>query len=137
MILEFTQENIAEAARQAWEYGKKHSVWAFAAPMGAGKTTFISTLCREVLGVKDVVSSPTFAIINQYQSGVAGTIYHMDWYRLKGEEEAVMAGVEECLTSGYLCLVEWPEKAAGLLPEDSITISIQLTGADSRIMNIE
>ncbi len=84
--------------------------------MGTGKTSFIHALC-EALGVEDTVSSPSYGIINEYLSAEAGTIYHMDWYRLKSEEEAIQAGVEDALDSGNLCLVEWPEKAEGLLPD--------------------
>jgi len=137
MNVEFTKEDIIEAAQQVWEYGKKHLVWAFHAPMGAGKTTFISALCKEVLQVKENISSPTFAIINQYQSPVAGTIYHMDWYRLKSEEEAIQAGVEDAITNGNLCLIEWPEVAPNLLPEDCLHIYIALASDNRRVIKME
>ena len=137
MQIEFTQDNITAAAKQVWNYGKRHSVWAFHAPMGAGKTTFISALCKEVLEVKESISSPTFAIINQYQSPVAGIIYHMDWYRLKSEEEAVQAGVEDAIHNGNLCLIEWPEIAPALLPENSLHIYIELTGDNRRVIKIK
>ncbi len=120
----FELNSIAQVAKMAWKEGKNKKVWAFYAPMGSGKTTFIHALC-EMLEVKDTVSSPTFAIINEYKSTVAGTVYHMDWYRLKDEEEAMNAGVEDTLTSGSLCLVEWPEKAEGLLPDDTFHIHIE------------
>ncbi len=114
-----------------WQQFSHKKIWAFYAPMGAGKTTFIHALC-ETLEVKDAISSPTFAIINEYKSAVAGTIFHMDWYRLKDEEEAQQAGVEDCLLSGNFCLVEWPEKAEGLLPEDVLHISIELINENIR-----
>ncbi len=132
----FTPYNITTAARELWQYGKAYSVWAFHAPMGAGKTTLISTLCNDILQVKETVSSPTFAIINEYQSLVAGIVYHMDWYRLKGDEEAVMAGAEDCLLSGNLCLVEWPEVAPSLLPYNTLHIFIEITGETSRSLTI-
>ncbi|TKK68838.1 tRNA (adenosine(37)-N6)-threonylcarbamoyltransferase complex ATPase subunit type 1 TsaE [Ilyomonas limi] len=137
MQMEFTKENIDKAAQQVWNHGKEHSVWAFHAPMGAGKTTFISALCKAVLGVQENISSPTFAIINQYQSPVAGTIYHMDWYRLKSEEEAIQAGVEDAISNSNLCLIEWPEVAPALLPENSLHIYIELTGDDRRVIKIQ
>jgi tRNA threonylcarbamoyladenosine biosynthesis protein TsaE len=101
--------------------------------MGAGKTTFIHALCEE-LGVSSTISSPTFAIINEYASTLAGVIYHMDWYRLKDEEEAVNAGVEDSLLSHQLCLIEWPDRAAGLLPDDTFHIHIEVLDEGTRRM---
>lgn len=129
----FTLGQIHDIARQLWQQEKQHKVWAFNGDMGAGKTTFIHALC-EVLQVTGAVSSPTFAIINEYKSPVAGSIYHMDWYRLKDEEEAIQAGVEDCLYSGSLCLVEWPQKAEGLLPEDTLQVQISLVDDDKRLI---
>ena len=137
MIVEFSKDNIAAAAQQVWDYGKKHPVWAFHAPMGAGKTTFISMLCTAILGVRENISSPTFAIINQYQSPVAGIIYHMDWYRLKSEEEAIQAGVEDAMINGNLCLIEWPEVAPALLPENSLHIYIELASDNRRVIKLK
>ncbi len=120
----FTLEQIRQVARGLWKEGRQHKVWAFHAGMGTGKTTFIHALCEE-LGVASAISSPTFAIINEYSSSSAGTIFHMDWYRLKDEEEAMNAGVEDSLLSGNLCLVEWPDKAAGLLPENTFHVNME------------
>lgn len=122
---------IKQVAELLWKEGKQKKVWAFHAPMGAGKTTFIHAVC-EVLEVKDAISSPTFAIINEYESAVAGTIFHMDWYRLKNEEEAMQAGIEDALISKNLCLIEWPEKAKGLLPDDAFIIYIETLDEDTR-----
>ncbi len=127
----FEMEHIHQVAKLLWKEGKQNRVWAFHAPMGAGKTTFIHALC-ELLEVKDSISSPTFAIINEYQSPLAGTIFHMDWYRLKGEEEAIQAGIEDTLLSKNLCLVEWPENAAALLPEDVFNVYIEILNATTR-----
>jgi len=137
MNIRFTKDTLTEAAKQLWLYGRSISVWAFYAPMGAGKTTFISTLCKDVLEVTDSVSSPTFAIINEYNSPVAGNIYHMDWYRLKNEEEAMQAGVEDCLLSHQLCLVEWPDIALALLPENTLHIYITLVDETTRLLTIK
>lgn len=137
MKVEFSKEDIAAVAQHIWDYGKGHTVWAFHAPMGAGKTTFISALCKDVLAVQENISSPTFAIINQYHSPVAGTIYHMDWYRLKSEEEAIQAGVEDAITNGDLCLIEWPEVAPALLSENCLHIYIELTGDNRRTIKLK
>ncbi len=128
----FTKETIAEVATSLWQQGRNFTVWAFHAPMGAGKTTLIHVLCSHVLQVTDAVSSPTFAIINEYQSPAAGVVYHMDWYRLKGEAEATAAGVEDSLLSGNLCLIEWPDIAPGLLPDDTFHIYISLVDENTR-----
>lgn len=107
------------------------TVIAFHGQMGAGKTTFISALCH-ALGTLDVIGSPTYSIINQYKTASGKTIYHMDWYRLNDEEEAINAGVEDALYSGHLCLVEWPQKAAGLLPEETLHVNISVRDEESR-----
>lgn len=135
MVVVYNISQIHDVASQVLaQFGNK-KVWAFYAPMGAGKTTFIHALC-DVLQVTDVVSSPTFAIINEYTSPRFVTIYHMDWYRLKSEEEAINAGVEDALQQGDLCLVEWPEKAPDLLPDDVVNITIELLDAATRQMTI-
>lgn len=104
--------------------------------MGSGKTTFIHALC-DVLEVKDAVGSPTFSIINQYQTKEGQTIYHLDLYRIKDEEEAIQAGVEDVLYSGELCLVEWPDKTQSLFPPDTIYLRLEVTGSDSRRLTIQ
>lgn len=127
----FMLPQIGQVAQALWKEGKKHKIWAFHAGMGTGKTTFIHALC-EVLGVRSAISSPTFAIINEYESPVVDTIFHMDWYRLNNEEEAVNAGVEDSLQSGHLCLIEWPEKAPGLLGDDTFHIHMEMLDAATR-----
>lgn len=132
---EITLDNIKSVADKLWQQYKHYSVWALHGEMGSGKTTFIHALC-EVLQVKDVISSPTFAIINEYRSAVAGIIYHMDWYRLKNEEEAMQAGIEDALLSGNLCLIEWPDKAAGLLPDETLNIYLETINENTRRMQV-
>ncbi|MBA4196040.1 MAG: tRNA (adenosine(37)-N6)-threonylcarbamoyltransferase complex ATPase subunit type 1 TsaE [Chitinophaga sp.] len=127
----FTLNEIKSVAEKIWNEYSSKKVWAFYAAMGSGKTTFIHAL-SEVLKVHGTVSSPTFAIINEYASEVAGIIYHMDWYRLKNEDEAINAGVEDMLNSNNLCLIEWPEKAEALLPEDVLKIEIVLVNETTR-----
>lgn len=100
-------------------------VYAFDAPMGSGKTTFISELCR-ALGTEDVTNSPTFAIINVYELSSGEEVYHFDCYRLKTIHEALDFGAEEYLYSGNYCFIEWPEIIASILPEDTVHISIRV-----------
>ena len=131
MDANFTLAGIKGIARELWKEGQHKKTWAFYAGMGTGKTTLIHSLCEE-LGVTAAISSPTFAIINEYASPVAGTIYHMDWYRLKNEEEAMNAGVEDSLNGKDLCLIEWPENAAGLLPDDTFHVYMEVLDQDTR-----
>ena len=106
------------------------TVVAFDAPMGAGKTTLISRIAAH-LGAEDSVTSPTFAIVNQYE-GRERTIYHFDMYRIERVEEALDFGSEEYLSSGELCLVEWPEKIEPLLPDDTMVVKIEILGDRER-----
>lgn len=105
------------------------TVVAFDAPMGAGKTTLISRIAA-LLGAEDDVTSPTFAIVNQYEG--ERTIYHFDMYRIERIEEALDFGSEEYLSSGELCLVEWPEKIEPLLPEDTMVVKIEIVSDTER-----
>lgn len=119
----FTLSEINDIAQIFWDSFPDQKVYAFQGNMGAGKTSFIRALCT-LKNVKETVGSPTFSIINEY-SYPGGLIYHLDLYRLKNEEEAIRAGVEECLTSGEICLVEWPDRAPGIFPDDTLGISLE------------
>jgi len=119
----FTLTEINETARVFWETFPDKKIYAFRGNMGAGKTSFIRALC-ELKNVYETVSSPTFSIINEY-SYPGGIIYHLDLYRLRDEEEAIRAGVEDCLLSGEICLVEWPDRAPGIFPDDTLVISLE------------
>ena len=127
----FKLENIKTVAAELLAAAGTKTVFAFHGEMGAGKTTFINALC-EVMGVKDTISSPTFSIINQYSTATGKMVYHMDLYRLKDEEEATYTGVEDCLYSGNICLVEWPEKAPGIFPDETLQVTITSIDADTR-----
>ncbi|HSZ32689.1 MAG TPA: tRNA (adenosine(37)-N6)-threonylcarbamoyltransferase complex ATPase subunit type 1 TsaE [Puia sp.] len=122
--------DIDEMARIFWESITNKKIFAFQGAMGVGKTSFIRALCS-FKKVRETVSSPTFSIINEY-GYPAGIIYHLDLYRLKNEEEAIKAGVEDCLTSGEICLVEWPDRAPGIFPKESLAISIELLDDKTR-----
>ena len=111
------------------------SIVCFDGPMGAGKTTLISALCNK-WDVKDQVSSPTFSIINHYESEIKGSLYHFDFYRLNRLEEALDIGIEEYLESGNICLIEWGDRIKSLLPENIIIIDIALEKNDFRNIKI-
>lgn len=105
----------------------------FSGEMGTGKTTLIKELCR-FLGVRDEVSSPTFSLVNEYASPI-GPIYHFDLYRIRSEEELYDIGYEDYFFSGYLCLVEWPEMASGIIPENCHQVNIRIEN-DQRIITV-
>ncbi|MBR2262188.1 MAG: tRNA (adenosine(37)-N6)-threonylcarbamoyltransferase complex ATPase subunit type 1 TsaE [Paludibacteraceae bacterium] len=132
-------ESLASIHQTAKEFitamGEK-KVFLFYGSMGAGKTTFIRAICEE-LGVKESINSPTFAIINEYKSGVGEPIFHFDFYRINKEEEAFDFGYEDYFYSGNLCFVEWPEKIENLLPEDAVKVTIQELPDGSREVTLE
>ena len=114
--------SIRETAREFIDHMDGRKVFAFYGKMGAGKTTFIKAVCEE-LGVEDVITSPTFAIINEY-SGKDDTIYHFDFYRIKKLEEVYDMGYEDYFYSGALCFIEWPELIEEVLPGDAVKVQI-------------
>lgn len=125
--------DVAEAVIEA--LGER-TVVAFRGPMGAGKTTLIREIAAQ-LGSEDTVTSPTFAIINQYSGTGGRPIYHFDFYRIEKLEEAYDFGYEEYFYSGDLCLVEWPEKIEELLPEDTLTVRITADSEEERTFEID
>jgi tRNA threonylcarbamoyladenosine biosynthesis protein TsaE len=128
-----TLKGMPETAKEFWNHFEDQKVFAIHGNTGAGKTTFIRALCR-ARQVSSTPQSPSFSIINEYQSP-KGKIFHLDLYRLKDEEEAFRAGVEDCLYSGEICLVEWPEKARGIFPPQ--TVDIYITEVDRQIRKIQ
>lgn len=125
-------DNIREAARRFVNAIGDSTVIAFYGKMGAGKTTFIKAVCEE-LGVDDVVTSPTFAIVNEYRSDATGElIYHFDFYRIKKLDEVYDMGYEDYFYSGALCLIEWPELVEELLPGDALKVTIAEQGDGGR-----
>ena len=135
-------QHIREAAREFIEHMPASTVYAFYGKMGAGKTTFIKAICQE-LGVEDEVTSPTFAIVNEYTCNPphsslltphSTSIYHFDFYRIKRLEEAYDIGFDDYIDSGYLCFIEWPELIEELLPDDATRVEIEETDNGSRIV---
>ena len=128
-------ENIREAAREFVANIGEGTVFAFYGKMGAGKTTFVKAVCEE-LGVEDVITSPTFAIVNEYRSETSGElIYHFDFYRVKKIEEVYDMGFEDYFYSGALCFIEWPELCEEVLPEDTVKVTIEETPDSSRLIS--
>lgn len=116
-------EKLHEAARTFVENKGKGNVFAFYGKMGAGKTTFIKAVC-EALGTEDVVTSPTFAIVNEYTSGNGEPVYHFDFYRIRKMEEVYDMGYEDYFYSGFLCFIEWAGLIEEVLPEDAVKVTI-------------
>ncbi len=136
MHFSYHKDQLGEAAKWILDNLGSNHVIALFAPMGAGKTTIAGALLA-ALGSTDHSASPTFSIINEYLLPNDQTVYHMDWYRLKNEEEAIDAGVEDVLSSGRLCIVEWPEKASSLLPLETLRLAISITGPETRLLQLQ
>ncbi len=118
-------DGLQAAAREFVNNMGDHTVFAFYGKMGAGKTTFIKAICRE-LGITDVVNSPTFSIVNEYRADETGElVYHFDFYRIKKLEEVYDMGYEDYFYSGAVCLIEWPELIEELLPGDAVKVCIE------------
>lgn len=130
-------ENIRCAAREFVAGIGDRKVFAFYGKMGAGKTTFIKAVCEE-LGVSDVITSPTFAIVNEYQSDTQElTVFHFDFYRIKKLEEVYDMGYEDYFYGGGLCFIEWPELIEELLPEDAVKVTIAEQEDGSRVVECD
>lgn len=134
--MSFTLENIRQEAESfADQYLKEGRVVAFYAKMGVGKTTFIKELCN-VMKVTDPINSPTFAIVNEYNTEDDKVLYHFDFYRIEDVMEAVDFGAEEYFYSGNNCLIEWPELVEQILPDDCLRVKIELLDNDERELTI-
>lgn len=127
-------DKIADAAQEFMAQMGHRRVFAFYGGMGAGKTTFIKALCQQ-LGVKDAVTSPTFAIVNEYGSDI-GPIYHFDFYRIKNLAEVMDLGFDDYAYSGHLCLMEWPELIEDLLPDNTVSVHIEETDNGMRKVTV-
>ena len=125
--------DLPRAAKAFLAHKGEASVVAFYGAMGAGKTTFITAIC-EALGVRDIVTSPTFTIVNEYRDRDSNPVYHFDFYRINRLSEALDLGLSEYFDSGDLCLVEWPEMIEELLPDDTLKVRILVEDADTRTL---
>lgn len=116
-------DGIADAARQFVDAMGENKVFAMFGPMGVGKTTFVKAIC-EILGVEDTITSPTFAIVNEYRTNTGDQIFHFDFYRIRKVEEVYDMGYEDYVYSGAVCFLEWPELIEELLPEDAVRVTL-------------
>lgn len=130
-------QDLERAAREFLQKIQGNSLVAFYAPMGAGKTTFTTAVCK-ALGVReDAISSPTFAIVNEYRAGDGAPVFHFDFYRITRNAEALDIGLYDYLDSGCLCLMEWPENIEELLPEETLKVHISVQPDGSRVLSWE
>ena len=129
------QDQLSVVARQIIDFAHETPVWLFYGDMGAGKTTLIKALCQQ-WRVEDTVSSPTFALVNEYRTHDGEPVYHFDFYRIEDEEEALDIGIEEYFSSQRYCLVEWPTKIRNLLPDAYIRIEIGVNKDQSRTIHL-
>lgn len=127
----FDLENIESTAQDFLQKNEGRKLFAFSGDLGAGKTTFINALCKD-LGVKETVTSPTYSIIQEYATDNNAVIYHIDLYRIKSEREAMDAGIEDCLNSNEICMVEWPERIPEIFPVDTIFTNIEIVSDTKR-----
>ena len=123
------------AARRILEYTSGKKLLAFYGSMGAGKTTIIKAVCK-ILGAEDIVTSPTFTLVNEYRTTTGEVLYHIDFYRINKKEEALDLGIEEYFNSGSYCLMEWPELIGEILPPETIIIKITVDNKEHRILEI-
>lgn len=136
MEIFFELDEIQRIAKEFLKICRNYKVYAFSGELGSGKTTFISALCKE-LNVAETVSSPTFSIIQEYNTIVRKIIYHIDLYRIKSSREAMEAGIEECLNSDEICLVEWPEKAMDIFPAGTVFSNLAILSSTKRKLIIQ
>jgi tRNA threonylcarbamoyladenosine biosynthesis protein TsaE len=129
------KRHLRSAAKQLLKYTCGAKIFALYGSMGAGKTTIIKAVC-EVLGAADIVSSPTFTLVNEYMTQTGDTLYHIDFYRIKKQEEVFDFGVEEYLTGDSYCFMEWPELVEEILPPETVIIRISVDNKEQRILEI-
>jgi len=139
MVFQVSTNALVEFATDFWDIVKDAKLFAFHGEMGSGKTTLITVLCK-AKGVEELISSPTYSIINEYrfyENKTEKKIYHLDLYRLNSMEEIIQAGVEDCIYSGDICFIEWPEKIPEFLNENTVKVFIEIMGDTSRQVKIE
>lgn len=135
MEIVYDLDNIENAAKEFLLITKKYKVLAFSGDLGAGKTTFISSLCK-LLNVSETISSPTYSIIQEYATQKDEVIFHIDLYRIKNEREAMDAGIEDCINSNEICMVEWPERALDIFPKNTVFAYFEILSENQRKLKI-
>ena len=139
MVFQVSTNALVEFATDFWDIVKDAKLFAFHGEMGSGKTTLITVICK-AKGVEELISSPTYSIINEYrfyENKTEKKIYHLDLYRLNSMEEIIQAGVEDCIYSGDICFIEWPEKIPEFLNENTVKVFLEIMGDTSRQVKIE
>lgn len=136
LTIQYRLDQIQDVARQIIEQAGEEKIWVFQGQMGAGKTTMVKALAT-VMGVKDQVSSPTFGIVNEYETATGSNIYHFDFYRLDDPTEALDIGIEEYFYGGDYCWIEWAEKIAQFLPEEFLLIKINPDSEINRTITLQ
>jgi tRNA threonylcarbamoyladenosine biosynthesis protein TsaE len=129
------KRHLITAAKELLEQSGKNKIFAFYGSMGAGKTTIIKAICQ-TLGAVDIVSSPTFTLVNEYKTSSGESLYHIDFYRIRKQEEVFDFGIEEYLTGDSYCFMEWPELIEEILPEETIKVRISVDENEQRILSI-
>ena len=139
MVFKVSTNSLVDFATNFWDLVKNAKLFAFHGEMGSGKTTLITVICK-AKGVEELISSPTYSIINEYrfyENKTEKKIYHLDLYRLNSMEEIIQAGVEDCIYSGDICFIEWPEKIPEFLNENTVKVFLEIMGDTSRQVKIE
>jgi tRNA threonylcarbamoyladenosine biosynthesis protein TsaE len=131
-----TEKDIISVAQEFLQFIDTYKLVCFYGEMGAGKTTFIKALLK-AMDARDDGSSPTFSIINEYESYMYGLIYHFDLYRLESAEEALDIGIEEIIYQDFMCFIEWPDKITNLLPENHVKVKLEVNEDNSRTLIVE
>jgi tRNA threonylcarbamoyladenosine biosynthesis protein TsaE len=129
------KKHLADAAEKFLRHFRENRIFAFYGSMGAGKTTIIKAICK-ALGAIDIVSSPTFTLVNEYRTSGGDTLYHIDFYRIKKQEEVFDFGIEEYLDGKSYCFMEWPELIEEILPEETIKVRISVENNEQRTLLI-
>jgi tRNA threonylcarbamoyladenosine biosynthesis protein TsaE len=136
MEIIFELDEIEKIAQKFLQIVKPNKVFAFSGDLGAGKTTFINALCKQ-LGVTESVTSPTYSIIQEYAGTDNEIIYHIDLYRLKSDREAMDAGIEDCINSDEICMIEWPERAPSIFPDETVYATFEMLSDRTRKLVVQ
>jgi tRNA threonylcarbamoyladenosine biosynthesis protein TsaE len=135
-LVAYKEEDLIAVASNLLQHIGDRRIIALRGEMGAGKTTFIRYLCK-AMGIEDMVSSPTYGYVNEYESSFFGKVYHFDLYRLNSIDEAYDIGIEEYIYSDSVCIIEWPEIIGELLPDETVWVDIEVTEEGDRVFRFD